>query len=263
VKQARRLRARPPRVIPAEAMAAGIEPDSQVAFAGGMGMHLPCEAARQLVKRGLRARVMTSAAGYAVDLLIRGGVVQELQFAFCSLDELGLSPAFRRAVDRQEFPLAEMDSPVMLAGLRAGMCGLAWMPLPNLGNSIPQLTPGLFETEAETPPGTVAVRAIAPDVAYLQAAYCDSAGNIYYRDTAIMDFMFAAASRRVVVTVEEMRPDSDVIPGEARIPAFLVDEIVIGEGLGHPGAVPGYYQADHAVIRAESIAPFAKKEAAR
>jgi glutaconate CoA-transferase, subunit A len=255
VTSSRRLRARPPRLIGPDEMTAGVGPDDQVAFAGGMGMHLPCEAARRLVERGTPTRIMTSAAGYAIDLLIRGGVVGELQFAFCSLDELGLSPAFRRAVDQGAFPLIEMDSPIMLAGLRAGICGLPWIPLPDLGNSTPSLTPGLLAADAVPPPGTLAVRAIQPDVAYLQAAYCDSAGNLYYRDTSILDFMFAAASRRVVVTVEEQRADAAVVPSEVCIPAFLVDEIVIGPGLGAPGAVPGYYAADHAAIRADSLSP--------
>lgn len=255
MRGSRRLRALPPRLIEPDEMTAAVKPDSMVAMAGGMGMHLPCEAARRLVARAEPTRVMTSAAGYAIDLMLRGGIVSELQFAFCSLDDLGLSPAFRRLVAAGELPLVEMDSPVMLAGLRAGMCGLPWMPLPDLGNSTRTLTPSLFDLEAFATPGLVAVRAIVPDVAYLQGAYCDSAGNIYYRATSIADFMFAAAARHVVATVEEIRQDSDVVRSEARVPAYLVDEIVVGAGLGAPGAVPGFYDSDRERILDEAVRP--------
>lgn len=250
----RRRRALPPRLITPEQMTERVDPDTQVALAGGMGMHLPCEAARQLVARGEPVRVMTSAAGIATDIMLRGGVVAELQFAFVSLDELGLSPAFRQRVAEGSVALVEMESAVMLAGLRAAMSGLPWMPHPDLGNSIRTLTPSLFE-DADPGPGLRAVRAIRPDVAYLQAAYCDSAGNLYYRDTSIMDFMFAAASTYVVATVEEQRPDDEVVPTEAKVPGYLVDDLVVGRGLGAPGAVPGYYASDHETIRREALAP--------
>jgi len=246
--QVRRRRAIPPRLIEPDQMTAGLRPESQVAIGGGMGMQLPCEAARQLVARGVPTRIVTSAAGYAIDLLVHAGVVSELQFAFCSLDQFGLAPAFRAAVERGELKLIEMDSPVMLAGLRAGACGLPWIPLTDMGNSIAELTPSLFVDGVLHEPGLRAVRSITPDVAYLQASYADSAGNIYYRDTPIVDFLFAAASSRVVVSVEEIRADADVDPAEARIQAFFVDEIVVGRGLGKPGAMTGYYDADGETI---------------
>lgn len=249
----KRRRALPPPLITPAQMTDRVEPGSQVAFAGGMGMHLPCEAARQLVARGEPLRVMTSSAGVAIEILLRADVVRELQFAFCSLDDLGLSPAFRRRVAEGAIELVEMDSPVMLAGLRAAMFGMPWLPQPDLGNSIRTLTPSLF-ADVRPMPGHVAVKPIQPDIAYLQAAYADDAGNLYYQDTSIIDFMFAAVSGHVVATVEEVRPAGSVDPAEAKVPAYLVDEIVVGAGLGAPGAVPGYYPSNDELIRRDAAA---------
>lgn len=194
-------------------------------------------------------RLLTNASGFAVDLLISHGVVSELHFAYVSLDADGLAPAFRRACEQGGLPLVELDSPVILAALRAGACGLPWIPLTYNGNDIRDLSPNYFADVDLGSPGLVAVRAVNPDVVFLHAAYADSAGNLYYRDSPIADYMFATAARHVIATVEEIRPDEAVVPAEGRIPAFLVDGILEGPGLARPGAVPGYYDTDHDAVR--------------
>jgi acyl CoA:acetate/3-ketoacid CoA transferase alpha subunit len=226
-----------------------VAPGALIAFGGGLDIHLPCEAARRLVARADDIRLLANSSGYPVDLLIQHSLVSELHFAFCSLGDLGLAPAFRAAVEAGRLNLVEVDSPVLIAALRAASCGLPWMPMLYNGNDVRKMSPSYFVDLPVDQPGLVAVRAVTPDVLFLQAAYCDSAGNIYYRDTLVADYLLATASDHVVVCVEEIRDDKDVDPREAKIPAFLVDSIVVGERLGWPAAVPGYYESDREYLK--------------
>lgn len=218
-----------------------------VAFGGGMNHHSPAAVARELVRAGRPVRLFAPYSGWAVDLLIGHRLVCELHFMFASLESCGLAPSFRAAAQAGELELCELDGPVVMGALRAGACDLPWMPIRRTGNDVLDLTPG-YRADVDLPDDLVAVRAVHPDIAFLQAGYCDPYGNLYYCGTARVDFLLAGCSARVVAVVEEIREPEHTAPGEARIPSYLVDAIAVAPGAGWPGAVAGYYPADHAAI---------------
>ena len=95
----------------------------------------------------------------------------------------------------------------------------------------------------------VVARAINPDVAILHGLKGDRAGNVLVRKRG-EELMLAQASRRVIVTVEQLvdqvSPDD---PDGVFMPSIHVTAVAHVPFGAHPTAAPGYYDADEAGIQ--------------
>ena len=161
-----------------------------------------------------------------------------------SLESDGLAPGFRAAAQDGQLDLCELDGPIAMGALRAGACDLRWMSIRRTGDEVPDPTPA-YLADIAMPGDPIAIRAVRPDAAFLRASYCDATGNLYYCGNARVDFLIASSSRRVIAVVEELREQDQTLAGEARIPSYLVNEIIIAPRSGWPGSVGGHYPADH------------------
>lgn len=96
---------------------------------------------------------------------------------------------------------------------------------------------------------TVVARAENPDVAILHGLKADREGNAILRRFG-EDVMVAQASRRTIVTVEEIvdRVTPEDTSGQY-ISAINVTAVVHAPRGAHPAGVPGYYGRDDAHIR--------------
>jgi acyl CoA:acetate/3-ketoacid CoA transferase len=90
------------------------------------------------------------------------------------------------------------------------------------------------------------VPAVFPDVAIIHVNQCDRHGNARVFGPSITPLETAMASRRVIVSTEELITTEEVKrnPGMTTIPYFLVDAVVVAPWGGHPGTVPGHYTYD-------------------
>lgn len=76
--------------------------DGDVVALGGHTKQAPMALIRELIRQGRRhlELVTVPTGGLNVDLLIGAGAVSRLHFAQVVLDEFGLAPQFRRAVEK-------------------------------------------------------------------------------------------------------------------------------------------------------------------
>ena len=101
---------------------------------------------------------------------------------------------------------------------------------------------------------TIVVQALRPDVALFHGLRADRAGNVHFGYPSD-NTLIAEASRRVIVTVEEV---VDALSGEdlagGFLPGILVDAVVPARHGAHPAACPGAYPVDdaHMIQYAES-----------
>jgi glutaconate CoA-transferase subunit A len=58
------------------------------------------------------------------------------------------------------------------------------------------------------------------------------------------------ASRRAIVTVEEIVDDLQPRPGSVVLPAWVVDAVCLAPGGAHPSYAHGYYDRDNGFYRA-------------
>jgi glutaconate CoA-transferase subunit A len=84
------------------AEAAALVQDGDLVALGGHTRRAPMALIRELIRKGRRdlGLVTVPTGGLNVDLLIGAGTVSRLHFAQVSLEEYGLAPNFRRAVEQ-------------------------------------------------------------------------------------------------------------------------------------------------------------------
>jgi glutaconate CoA-transferase, subunit A len=245
------------RLSPRQAIERLVPPGSVVGI-GGMHMTAaPMSLARELIRHQVPVRrlVTSPSASIQADLLIAAGLVTEIISPYVGFEDLGLAPAFRRAVEMARLGVLECDEGSLTHALYAGAGGIPFFPCPpgiDL-TDIPRVDPELFRevTDPFTGERRWAVRAIRPDVTLLACRQAAPDGTVWFGRQPFTDRLLALAAHRLVVQVERLVPAGSMAglaPGET-LPGFLVDAVVVVPGGCHPTASPGEYGRDAEAIR--------------
>jgi glutaconate CoA-transferase subunit A len=90
------------------------------------------------------------------------------------------------------------------------------------------------------------VPAVNPDVAIIHVNQADEFGNCRIFGPSVAPLETAMASKRVIVSTEELIPGEDIRkdPGRTTIPYYLVSAVVHAPYGAHPGTCPGLYAYD-------------------
>lgn len=241
------------KVIELDALPGLVGPSASVAFGGSWLCNRPMAAVRELVRAGRDDVQMISIMGSLdVDLLVGAGVASSVCFSMVSLDTFGLAPNFRRKVEDATLRVVEMTGLTLEAGLNAAALNVPFLPFVGLGfpptSDIIALHPDLYRqvTCPFTGGELLAVRAVAPDVSIVHATRADSEGNAQFDGTFAMDDEMVRASRRVIVTCEEItsRETIQQNPQATRIPGFLVDAVIEVPHGAHPTSHVPLYAMD-------------------
>ncbi len=209
----------------------------------------PMALVRALLRQGARnLRLMPSPGSIAPDLLIGAGRVRSVACVFISFEQFGLAPHFRRCAQRGELEVLELDGPGFAGGLRASICDLPYMPIPDLGTDLPKVNPAFYRPLPVEPGARrlLAVPPIEPDVTLIHAQQADEYGNVQFLGAPFFDVMLAQASRRVVVSVDRIVSADTVRRSNhlTRLPAAMVDAVVEVPYGAHPTASAAIHRAD-------------------
>jgi glutaconate CoA-transferase subunit A len=207
-----------------------------------------------LADAGRRAlRLYSFLASLDVELLARRGALAEVHAGYVGFEQLGFAPAYGAEVAAGRIAAFEYSELVFVAGLRASLAGLPFLPTRGARGSDLVAELGLKDVDCPyTGERLLAAPAIRPDVCVLHAEAADSAGNV--RAPATRDFLFdsdqtlARASERVVVTVERI-VETDELRGDVLLYSYEVDAIVEAPRGAWPTALPGVYGADLESVR--------------
>lgn len=227
----------------------GLEPGATVAIGGWIFENTPMGAIRQLVRQGARDLSLVPAPGsIGPDLLIAAGCVREVYVVFISFEDLGLAPAFRRAVEAGQIRVRECDGPGLAAGLRAAATSLPYEMIHATGSDLHKVNPEFYRPGPDRPDGgkTFLVPPLEADLTLIHAQAADPYGNVAFYGTSFFDLLLARAARRLVVTVDHVVPPA-VLQREihtVRLPGFLVDAVVHVPFGAHPCASQGLYARD-------------------
>ncbi len=214
----------------------------------------PMGAVREIIRQGKRGlRLVKTAGGMDIDLLCKAGCAASVDAGFISYEsEFGLAQFYRRAVQRGEVIAHEHACYTVISALRAASYGIPFMPVRGLQISDLRRVNDYFADVKDPFTGEVlaAVKAIAPDVAFLHVQEADAAGNARISGPVYEDALLARASKRVIVTAERIVGDR-FFAGEAekpQIPGFLVSHVVHLPRGAAPGCCPGEYGIDRDTI---------------
>lgn len=229
-------------------------PDGARIALGGNTLHRgPGAAVHELVRVGKRDLELVKTAGsYDVDLLCGVGAASSVAVGFVGFETVyGMAPSYRRSVERGDVEAKEHACYTVIAGLRAAIQGVPFMPVAGLtGSDLP--TARGFQTIADPYTGreVVAIPALIPDVAILHVHEADAEGNGRIAGTRFEDVLMAQAARRVILTTERIVDGTDFErdPDRVAIPGFLVDAVVEAPQGAWPFSCAGLYDYDTAYL---------------
>jgi glutaconate CoA-transferase subunit A len=223
---------------------------------GGNTLHRgPCAAVHEIVrqrKRGLE--IVKTAGAYDVDLLAGTGCASSASVGFVGFETVfGMAPGYRRAVERGDLEVKEHACYSVIAGLRAAIQGVPFMPIAGMqGSDVPAVRG--FKTVVDPYAGqpVVAIPALVPDVAIVHVQEADREGNARIVGTRFEDVLMAQAARHVIVTAERIVDGAqfEEVPEIVAIPGFLVAAVVETPRGAWPCSCAGFYDYDAAYLAA-------------
>ena len=238
----------------AEAIAA--IPDGARLALGGNTLHRgPSAAVHELVRQGKRGlEIVKTAGAYEVDLLCGVGGAASVAVGFVGFETVfGMAPSYRRAVESGAVEAKEHACYTVIAGLRAAIQGVPFMPIAGMtGSDVPAARGFQTMVDPYTGAAVVVIPALIPDVAILHVQEADAQGNARIVGTRFEDVLMAQAARRVIVTAEKIVDGAsfEAAPETVAIPGFLVDAVVEAPGGAWPCSCAGLYDYDAGYLAA-------------
>lgn len=104
---------------------ARIRDGETVAFGGYFQHRHPMALVRELIRQGRRdLHIVTPLGGIDTELALACGIAGTITFGFVSMDALGQSPAFRRAIDSGDVAPVEYGDLALIRAMEAAERGL-------------------------------------------------------------------------------------------------------------------------------------------
>ena len=230
--------------------------DGDYLAVGGFGhIRTPMALIYEVIRQKKRELVVAGkTAVHDIDLLIGGGCVRKVECAYAFGHELrGLSPCGRRAVESGQVQVvAELSNATYQWRFLAGMMGIPFIPVRSLaGTDTFAHSSAIQVTDPWSGKPIVLIPAAYPDVTFMHVPRCDRFGNAQIDGIPVEDFELGRASRRLILTTEQIVEDDFVRrePSRTDIPYYIVDAVCEVPFGAHPTQMPYLYFFDEPHIR--------------
>ncbi len=210
------------------------------------------EVTRARVRRGVKnlQLLCVPTSGLQADLLIGAGCAATIECGAVTMDEFGLAPRFRDAVENGKIRIIDSTCPAIYAALQAAEKGSPFMSLRGiLGSDVRthrkdwRVIDNPFSDAADP---VLLIPAIKPDIALFHARLGDAHGNVWVGNKRELVIMTHAAAT-ALVTVEELF-NGDLVADErysaGTIAALYVDAVAPAENGSWPLGLAGRYKTD-------------------
>lgn len=233
-----------------EAVEKFVKDGDYLAFGGFGHIRVPMALVYEIVRQGRRELAIAGkTAVHDIDILIGAGCVSKVECAYAFGHELrGLSNAGRRAV---ESGAVEVVAEISNAGYQwrflAAMMGIPFIPVRNMmGTDTFTKSSAKQMTDPWSGKTVTLLPAAYPDVALFHVPRCDKYGNACIDGIIVEDFELARASRRVIITTEEIVDEEETRrnPRGTVIPFYVVDAVCEVPYGAHPTEMPYRYFFD-------------------
>lgn len=214
-------------------------------------------ATRALVRRGVKNLhlLCVPTSGLQADILVGMDCVATLECGAVTLDEFGLAPRFRDAVENGKIRIIDSTCPAIYAALQAAEKGSPFTSLRGiLGSDVLSHREDwrIIENPFANPPDPVLlIPAIKPDIALFHARLGDTHGNVWVGNKRELVIM-AHASNKSLVTIENFY-DGDLIADEryaaGTIAALYIEAVAHVENGSWPLGLAGRYKTDSKHMR--------------
>ena len=234
----------------AEAIGQAVHDGDTVAMEGFTHL-IPHAAGHEVIRQRLRNLTLVRMTPDVIyDQLIGAGCARKLVFSWGGNPGVGSLHRFRDAVEHSwpgPLELEEHSHAGMANRYVAGASGLPFAVLRGYsGTGLAAQTLNISEIACPFTGETLtAVAALTPDVTVIHAQRADTAGNVQLWGITGVQKEAVLAARRSVVTVEEIVPGLEPLPGAVVLPAWTVGYVALAPGGAHPSYALGYTSRDN------------------
>jgi glutaconate CoA-transferase, subunit A len=239
------------RVVPLADAVADLVHDGDVVALEGFTHLIPHAAGHELVRQGRRDLTLVRMTPDVIyDQLIGMGCARKLVFSWGGNPGVGSLHRFRDAVEHGwpgPLELEEHSHAGMAAAYAAGAANLPFGVLRGYaGTGLAGRSDSLARVTCPfTGEDLAAIRAHRPDVGIVHAQQADEAGNVQLWGIVGVQKEVVLASKRSIVTVEEIVPRLELRPGGVVLPSWVVGAVSVAPGGAHPSYAHGYYDRDN------------------
>lgn len=235
----------------AEAIATNVRDGDCVALEGFTHL-IPFASGHEIIRqrrRGLTLIRMTPDLLY--DQMIGAGCAAKLIFSWGGNPGVGSLHRFRDAVERGwpcPLEIEEHSHAAMANAWAAGASGLPFAVFRGyIGVDLPGVNANIRFIDCPfTGEKLAAAPALRPDVGIIHAQKADRAGNVLIEGIAGVQKEVVLASKRSIVTVEEIVEDfGKRSPNAVILPAWTITAVVHAPGGARPSYAHGYYSRDN------------------
>lgn len=200
------------------------------------------------------------------DMLVGAGLVDRMEFAYCSYALAGVGANFRRAVEKyipQQVELVEYSNYTIGMRFLAGSMNIPFIPTKSLlGSDLPKYNPNIKTMVDPYTNETVAlVPAANPDVVIVHVNRADKRGNGQILGYAANADAIARAGKHVILTCEKIVDTEEIekYPVLTMVPEYCVDAVVEVPYACHPWNMTYDYAYD-LPFHCEQMAQFKTRE---
>jgi len=222
-----------------------------VAIGGNLSAREPMGLIREMIRQGKRElHTIGGAHGIDIDLMCAAGIVKTVQNSYVGFEaDFGLAPNYRRMVEQGLVTPKDTDCVAVLTHLRGAVFGVPFMPMtPVRGTDILKLNPEIKTMACPfTGEQVNLVPTIKPDCAVIHAHKADQKGNVKLLPPYFADLLVVEASKRSIVSVEEIVSEEEMCEIGATLPYYEITAVVELPYGAHPtSCYPDYtYDRGH------------------
>ncbi len=233
-----------------DAISAHVRDGDEVALEGFTHL-IPFAAAHEIIRQGRRDLTLVRMTPDIIyDQMIGAGCAKKLIFSWGGNPGVGSLHRMRDAVQDawpRPLQLEEHSHAGMATRWQAGASGLPFGTLRGyVGTSLPDHTDTIAAIECPfTGEKLTAVPALNPDVGIIHAQQADRDGNVMLWGITGVQKECVLASRRSIVTVEEIVDAFTPHVNAVILPAWVIDSVVVCPGGAHPSYAHDYSSRDN------------------
>ena len=226
--------------------------DGDVLALEGFTHLIPFAAGHEIIRQKRRDLTLVRMTPDLIyDQMIGMGCASKLVFSWGGNPGVGSTHRIRDAVENQwprPLALEEHSHAAMANAYEAGAANLPFAMLRGyIGVDLPKVNPQIRKiTCPYTGEELATVPAIRPDVGIVHALRADREGNVLLEGITGCQKEVVLASKRTIVTVEEIVDDLRApSPNSVILPSWTVGAVVAVPGGAHPSYAHGYYTRDN------------------
>jgi glutaconate CoA-transferase subunit A len=233
-----------------EAVARNVN-DGDCVYCAGFTHLIPFAAGHEIIRQGRKALTLARATPDLIyDQMVAAGCASKVIFSYMGNPGVGSLRIVRREIEAGRLAWEEYSHFGMISRLQAGAAGLPFMPMNQTAATDLERANPLYRRVVDPFSGceVVVVPPLQPDVGIVHVQRADASGNAQIWGIIGEQKEVAFASRRVILTAEEIVDESVIRsdPNRTLIPGFIVDAVCQVPFAAHPSYTQGYYDRDNA-----------------